>query len=63
MRRRSFRAIKKVLDESVLQENRIRSQHVSKMRMEKSIDESRRKSKLLETIERYNMSKVTRVCR
>lgn len=58
-----MRALKCTMNVSVLKENKNKIENNSKLIMEKSIDNARKKSKLIETIERYNLSRVSRVIR
>lgn len=58
-----MRALKCTMNVSVLKENKNKIENHSKLIMEKSIDNARKKSKLIETIERYNLSRVSRVIR
>jgi len=58
-----MRALKYSINMSLLKENRAKTENYSKILIEKSMDNARKKSKLMETIERYNMSRVSRVVR
>jgi hypothetical protein len=58
-----MRALKCTISLSVLKENKNKTENNSKIIMEKSIDNFKKKSKLIETIERYNLSRVSRVIR
>ncbi len=58
-----MRALKYSINMSLLKENRAKTENYSKILIEKSMDNARKKSKLMETIERYNMSRVSRVLR
>ena len=51
-----MRALKYSINMSLLKENRAKTENYSKILIEKSMDNARKKSKLMETIERYNMS-------
>ena len=51
------------MKQNLLKENRTQVENSSKILIERSIDNARKKSKLIETIERYNMSRVSRVIR
>ena len=58
-----MRGFNKIASNSLLKENRTHIEHNSKILMERSLDNAKKKSKLIETIERYNMSRVSRVIR
>lgn len=58
-----MRSLKKCVNTGFLKENRTQVENNSKIVVERTIDNARKKSKLIETIERYNMSRVSRVIR